>query len=52
VLVARVVGHQVHEDPDAAPAGFGHEAIDVVEGAQVGLDGAEVGDVVAPVGIG
>ena len=52
VLVAGVIGHQVHEDPDPSSSGFCDEAIDVLHGAEVWLDGAEVRHVVAPVTIG
>ena len=52
VLVAGVIGHQIHEDPDPSSSGFCDEAIDVLHGAEVWLDGAEVRHVVAPVTIG
>ena len=52
VLVAGVVGHDVHEDPDAPRPRLGNEPVEVVQRAELGRDGAEVGDVVAPVGVG
>ena len=33
-------------------AGLGDQPVEVVERAEVGVDGAVVGDVVAPVGVG
>ena len=52
VLVAGVVGHQVHEDADATRAGLAHEVVEVVEGAERGIDVAVVRHVVAPVAVG
>ena len=52
MLLAGVVGHDVHEDADATPAGLGDQPVEVVHGAEFGRDGAEVRDVVAPVGVG
>ncbi len=52
VLVAGVVGHDVHEHPDAALPRRRDEAVEVVERAELRGDGAEVRDVVAPVRIG
>ncbi len=52
MLLAGVVGHNVHEDVDAAPARLGDEPVEVVHGAELGRDGAEVRHVVAPVGVG
>ena len=52
MLIAGVVGHQVHQDADPAPTGLGDEAIDVVQRPELGRHGAEVGDVVAPVRVG
>jgi hypothetical protein len=50
VLVGGVVGDQVDQHPDTAPAGFLDQSVDVGEGTEVGVDGAVVSDVVAVVG--
>ena len=52
VLVAGVVGDEVQKDPYAPLAGLGHQEVEVGHRPQIGLDGAEVGHVVAPVGVG
>ncbi len=52
VGVAGMIGHQVDEDPQAPLAGGGDQGVEVVEGAEAGIDIAVVGDVVAPVGHG
>ena len=52
MLVARVVRHQVQQDPDPPAARVGHQAVEVVQGPEVGMDGTEVRDVVAPVRVG
>ena len=52
MLVAGVVRHQVQKDPDPANARLGDQRVDIVKRAQVRLHLTEVGDVVAPVGIG
>ncbi len=52
VLVARVVGDQVHEDPDPAPARLGHQSVQVGQRPVVGIDVAVVRHVVAPVAVG
>ena len=49
VLIAGVVGDQVEQDADAAPPGLADQGGQVVEGAEVGVDVAVVGDVVPPV---
>ncbi len=52
VLVGAVVGHEVHQDPDAEGVGVGHEAVEGGEVAEERVDVAEVGHVVAEVGHG
>jgi hypothetical protein len=52
VLVAGVVDHQVGDDPDAAPVSLVEQLGRVADGAVVGVDGEEVGDVVAAVAQG
>ena len=52
VLVAGVVGHQVHEDADVARCRLAHQLVQVLEGAEGGIDVAIVRDVVAPVAVG
>ena len=49
VPVARVVGNEVEEDPDAPRTRLGHELVERVEIAEVRVDVSVVGDVVAPV---
>jgi hypothetical protein len=44
-----VVHHQIGDDTDAALVGGGDEALEVLDGAVVGVDRVEVGDVVAAV---
>ena len=50
VLVAGVVGHQVHRDLDAPPVGLGDEQVEGFESAEQRVDIARVGHVVAVVG--
>ena len=52
MLLAGVVGHNVHEDPDAALTSLDDEAVEVVHGAELGRDGTEVRNVIPPVGVG
>ena len=52
MLFAGVVHHQVGDDPDTAPVGVVEKGHQVVEGAQIGVDGEEVADVVATVAHG
>ena len=52
MLVARVVRHQVQQDADPPAARLGHQAVEIVQRPEVGMDGAEVRDVVAPVRVG
>ena len=49
VAVARVVGDEVEQDADAAAARLGDQLVEVLERAERRVDGAVVGDVVAPV---
>ena len=49
VAVARVVGHQVEQHADPAPARLRDQRVEVLERAELGVHGAVVGDVVAPV---
>ena len=49
MLDAGVVGDQVEQDADAPPCGLGDQGAQVVQGAEVGVDVAVVGDVVPPV---
>ncbi len=51
VLVAGVVRHEVHEDPDAPLARQAHERVEVVERPVGGVDAAVVRDVVPPVAV-
>src|SRR6266511_2409080 len=51
VPVARVVGDDVEEDPDPLPPRLRNQLIEAVEAAELGMDVAVVGDVVAPVGV-
>jgi len=50
--VARVVGYEVEQHPDVAPAGLGNEGIQVPLRAEVGMDRPVVGNVVAPIRVG
>ncbi len=50
VLVGGVVGDQVDHHPDAAGVRLGDQPVEVVEGAEDGVDVGVVGDVVAEVG--
>ncbi len=52
VLIAGVVRDQVEQDADAAPPGLVDQGVEIVEGAEVGVDVAVVGDVVTPVTVG
>ena len=49
MLVRGVVDHQVHHDPDAPLMGLGQQGVKVLHGAEPGVDGPVVGDVVAVV---
>ena len=50
VLVGGVVDDEFGDHPQAAPFGFGDEAAKVLHGAEIGIDGAVVGDIVADYG--
>ena len=52
VLVAGVIGHEIHQDADAAGRRLAHQRVEVVEGPEGGIDVAVVRDVVAPVTVG
>ena len=52
VAVAGVVGDEVEQHAHAAPARLGDQRVEVLERAEVGVHGREVGDVVAPVVVG
>ena len=52
VGAAGVVGHQVQQYPHAPLARLRHQLVKVVHGAELGMDGQVVRDVVAPVVIG
>ena len=52
VGAAGVVGHQVQQHAHAPPARLRHQLVKVVHGAELGVDGQVVRDVVAPVVIG
>ena len=52
MLIAGVVGHQVHQDADAPLAGLADQGVEVVEGPEGGVDVPVVRDVVAPVAVG
>ena len=52
MAVAGVVGDEVEQHADAAPSGLLDQLVEVVERAQLGMDAAVVGDVVAPVVVG
>ena len=52
VLRGGVVHHQVHDDADVPPPGFGDEALHVRHGAVLRVDAPVVADVVAVVGVG
>jgi hypothetical protein len=52
VAVGGVVGHPVDQDAKAEPVRLGEQVVEVVEGAEQGIDVAVVGDVVAEVGHG
>ncbi len=49
MLIARVVHHQVENDPDSPLVAGGHEAIEVGLGPEERVDGAMVGHVVAQI---
>src|SRR6266511_2675022 len=51
VLVARVVGDDVEEDPNPPPPRLRNQLIEDVEVAELAMDVAVVGDVIAPVGV-
>ena len=51
MLVARVVGYEIQKDADAARPRLGDEPIEFLQGADIGLEGHVVRDVVAPVHI-
>src|SRR5712691_8150378 len=51
MLVARVRGNEVEQDPDAPLAGFDDERVQLGERSELGVDRAVVRDVVAPVTI-
>jgi hypothetical protein len=50
VLVGRVVGDVVEDQPQPERVGLGGQAVEVLERAEERLDGGVVGDVVAEVG--
>ena len=52
VLLAGVVGNQIHQHPESSGPGFGNEPIEVVLSSQLGVDRQVVGHVVAPVRVG
>ena len=52
MLVRGVVDHELGDDPQVAALGFGHEAAEIPHRAEVGIDAAIVGDVVAVVAAG
>jgi hypothetical protein len=52
MAVARVVGDEVEQYADAAPARLGDERVEVLERAERGVHVAVVRDVVAPVVVG
>ena len=52
MLVGGVIDHQLGDDAQLAPLGFLHEAAEVLHRAEVGIDVAIVGDVVAVVAPG
>ena len=52
VLVARVVGDKVHDDPQPLGLGLGRQALKVLHGAKDRVNVHVVGDVVAEVGHG
>ena len=49
MLVARVVGNEVDQHVDPAIGGLRHQPIEILQGAEVGIDIGVVSDVVAPV---
>lgn len=51
VLVGAVVGNEVHDDPQVQRVRFADDGVGVVQGAEHGVDGPVVGDVVAGVGL-
>ena len=52
MLVARVVHHEVRDDPDSSPVGVLHHRRQILEAAELGRDGHEVAYVVAAVMLG
>ena len=52
MLVGGVIDDEFGDDAQAAPLGFGDEAAEILHGAEIGIDGAVVGDVVAVVAAG
>ena len=52
MLVGGVVDHQLDDDAQLAALGLLHEAAEILHGAEVGIDVAVVGDVVAVVAAG
>jgi hypothetical protein len=52
VLVGRVVGHEIDQQPDAATVAGRQQAVEAAQVAELRVDVAEVGDVVAEVGLG
>ncbi len=49
VLIGGVIDHEFGDDAQAAPLGFDDEAPEILHGAEIGIDVAIVGDVVAVV---
>ena len=52
VLVGGVIDDELGDDPQAAPLGLDDEAPEILHGAEIGIDRAVVGDVVAVVAAG
>jgi len=52
MLHAGVVGHNVHEDPDAPLTSLDDEMVEVVHGAELRRDGTEVRNVVPQSALG
>jgi hypothetical protein len=47
MLVRGVIDDEFGDHPQAAPLGFDDEAAEILHGAEIGIDGAVIGDVVA-----